>query len=222
MSSGSLQQMIIEGYKDQDFSSKVGSYTAMLNPQSYSQNYNSQYSVEQGQGTPDASIKYEKSTPSNLNFELLFDATGVVNPKRTDLVKEITSFKKVAYDYNGNIHSPNYLKLIWGQSLLFKCRLTSMKVNYTLFKPDGTPLRAKVTVDFKEFQTPSQAITKNSPDMTHIKTVRAGDSLPELVYDVYQEDAHILSVAKYNHLDTIMNLEVGRQLYFPPLIDQPI
>ncbi len=212
-----LQQMTVVGYKDENFSSKVGSYTAMLNPETYSQNFDVQYNVEQGQGTPDATIKYEKSTPSTVNFDLIFDGTGVVNAKRTDLASEISKFKKVVYDYNGNIHSPNYLKLIWGKALLYKCRLTSLKINYTLFKPDGSPLRAKLSVSFKEFQTPSAALDRNSPDMTHVKTVVSGDLLPSLVYDVYRDENHILKVADHNKLDSIMHLEPGKRLYFPPL-----
>lgn len=212
-----LQQMTVVGYKDENFSSKVGAYTAMLNPETYSQNFDVQYNVEQGQGTPDATIKYEKSTPSTVNFDLIFDATGVVNSKRTNLASEISKFKKVVYDYNGNIHSPNYLKLIWGKAMLYKCRLTSLKINYTLFKPDGSPLRAKLTVAFKEFQTPSAALDKNSPDMTHVKTVVAGDLLPSLVYDVYRDESHILKVAEHNKLDSILHLSPGSKLYFPPL-----
>ncbi|MEO9481954.1 MAG: LysM peptidoglycan-binding domain-containing protein [Ekhidna sp.] len=212
-----LQQMTVVGYKDENFSSKVGAYTAMLNPETYSQNFDVQYNVEQGQGTPDATIKYEKSTPSTVNFDLIFDATGVVNSKRTNLASEISKFKKVVYDYNGNIHSPNYLKLIWGKAMLYKCRLTSLKINYTLFKPDGSPLRAKLTVAFKEFQTPSAALDKNSPDMTHVKTVVAGDLLPSLVYDVYRDESHLLKVAEHNKLDSILHLAPGAKLYFPPL-----
>lgn len=215
--SGKLQPLTIEGYKDENFSSKIGSYSAMLNPESYSQSLSIQYNEEQGQGTPDASIKYEKSPPSTLSFELVFDATGVVDSTRTDLVSEITKFKKIAYDYNGNIHSPNYLKLIWGKALLYKCRLITMKINYTLFRPDGSPLRAKVNVDFKEFQNPTEAMEDNSPDMTHLHVVVAGDMLPALTYNVYQKEAHLLKVAEYNKLDTIMYLVPGSKLYFPPI-----
>ncbi|MDW3211150.1 MAG: LysM peptidoglycan-binding domain-containing protein [Reichenbachiella sp.] len=216
--SGKLQPLTIEGYKDENFSSQVGSYTAMLNPESYSHSLNVQYSEEQGAGTPDASIKYEKSTPSSVNFDLVFDATGVVDKNRTDLTSEITKFKKVAYDYNGSIHSPNFLKLIWGKAMLFKCRLTTMKINYTLFKPDGSPLRAKVSVTFKEFQNPSEAMEDNSPDMTHVKTVIAGEQLPALTYDVYQDESQMLMVAEHNKLDTLMHIKPGTKLYFPPLV----
>ena len=95
-----------------------------------------------------------------------------------------------------------------------------MKVNYTLFKPDGSPLRAKVNVDFKEFQTPTDALDKSSPDMTHQKTVVSGDLLPALTYDVYGDEAHLLKVAEHNKLDTIMTLTPGARLYFPSLTDQ--
>lgn len=219
MSEGKLQPLTIEGYKDEGFSSKVGSYAVMINPESYSQDFSIQYNEEQSQGSPDASIKYDKTVPSTLSFDMIFDATGVVDSKRTDLAGEITKFKKVAYDYNGVIHSPNYLKLIWGKALLYKCRLTSMKVNYTLFKSDGSPLRAKVSVSFKEFQTPTQAMENSSPDMTHLKVVIAGDMLSTLTYDVYQDESHLLKVAEYNKLDSIMQLVPGSKLYFPPLTD---
>ena len=217
MSVAKLQPLTIEGYKDKNFGSSVGSYKALINPETYTQNFSITYNEEQGQGTPDASIKYEKSPPSTLSFELIFDATGVVSGKRTDLTKELNDFKKIAYTYNGGIHEPNYLKLLWGNAMLYKCRLTSLKITYTLFKPDGTPLRAKATVDFKEYQTPTQALEDNSPDMTHVRVVKSGDLLPAMVDDVYGDQGYVLQVAEHNQLDNLLELDSGQKLYFPPI-----
>jgi hypothetical protein len=50
-------------------------------------------------------------------------------------------FKSIVYNYNGEVHNPNYLKLSIGE-LIFNGRLVSFEVNYTGFKADGTPLKA--------------------------------------------------------------------------------
>ncbi len=215
----SLKYLSITAYKDKSFNSKVGTYTVMINPEKYSHTYSVDYSEKQGQGTPDATIKYHKSTPQTISFELVFDATGVVSTSRTDLVSEVNNFKKLAYDYNGDIHSPNYLELNWGEALSFQCRLTSLAINYTLFKPDGTPLRARANVSFKEYQDPEKAdsASATSPDLTHLVTVIAGDTLPALTYRVYGDSAYYLQVARFNQLDNFRNLTPGTQIQFPPL-----
>ena len=68
-------------------------------------------------------------------------------------------------------HKPNYLIITWG-SLSFRCFLTSMDVEYKLFKPDGTPLRAMVKATFKRFIEAEERVAEennNSPDLTHYR-----------------------------------------------------
>lgn len=216
----SIQQLKITGYKDDTFNSQVGSYTAMLNPESYTQSFNINYNQEQAQGSPDATLKYDKTTPSTVKFDLMFDATGVVNTTVTDVGSEIQKFRKVAYDYNGDIHSPNYLEVTWGNAMTYQCKLTSMTVNYTLFKSDGTPLRAKVSIDLTEYVAPTKPVDDESPDMTHVVRVKSGDLLPLMTYNVYSDKGHLLKVAEHNKLDSIIQLTPGSKLYFPPLAKQ--
>lgn len=220
-SSGKLQYLTIVGYKDNAFGTKVGSYRALINPDKYTQNFHVEYNFEQGLGTPNSSIKFKYSPPSDISFELLFDGTGVISQSRTDVQTEIENFKKIVYDYNGEIHSPNYLKLIWGSGLSFQCRLTSLSFNYTLFRSDGTPLRAKGNVSFKNYVSPKQVKTDSdnqSPDMTHERTVRAGDTLPTLTKEIYGDNSHYLKVAAYNKLSNFRYLVPGSVIYFPPLV----
>lgn len=216
-----LKYLKITAYKDNALNSEIGDYTVMLNPETYTQNYAVQYNIEQAPGTPNTTLRFEVSTPQELSFDLVFDGTGVVNYNRTDLLTEIESFKNVVYTYNGDIHSPNYLKLSWGEAMNFPCRLTSLAITYKLFKPDGTPLRAEAKVSFKEYQDPlviEMEAKRNSPDMSHIITVVAGDTLPALAYKVYGENGHYLKVATFNQLDNFRKLKPGSKIQFPPLI----
>ena len=75
-----------------------------------------------------------------------FFAIGVTVPLGSHVfdADSIKAFKQLVYQYNGTIHSPNYLQVVWG-GLAFKCRLTSLNIDYTLFDSNGAPLRAKLT-----------------------------------------------------------------------------
>lgn len=216
-----LQHLTIEAYSDKSFNASVGSYKVMLNPETYTHRYTVDYSEKQASGRPDTSIKYEKSAPPGLSFDLIFDATGVVDSSKTDLLSELEQFRNIVYTYSGEIHGPNYLKLIWGKALSFQCRLTAMSVTYKLFRPDGTPIRAEVKVTFKRYEDPESIVhdmQNKSPDMSRIVTVVAGDTLPALTYKAYGESQHYLQVARFNHLDNFRDLQAGTKIIFPPLV----
>lgn len=218
--SGDLLYLTMEGFKDKNFSESVGTYVAMINPEKYTEKFRIEYNDEQSPGSPNTVIKYRRSLPSDLDFELIFDGTGVVNPKRTQLMSELGKFKRIVYDYNGDIHSPNYLKLTWGKALKYQCRLTSLSINYTLFKPDGTPLRAKASVGFRNYIAPEKLEAEKdnqSPDLTHEVLIKAGDNLPLLSQKIYGDSKYYLKVAKYNKLINFRELVPGSTIFFPPL-----
>ena len=48
MSVAKLQPLTIQGYKDKNFGSSVGSYKALINPESYTQNFSITYNEEVG------------------------------------------------------------------------------------------------------------------------------------------------------------------------------
>lgn len=219
-SSGQLVKMKITPYKNAAFSTKTGSaYTVMINPEKYSHNFSVTYNKEQAPGTSGVSTKFNRIQPEKISFELIFDVTGAVPTQVQNVSTEITKFLNAVYTYNGDIHSPNYLELSWG-TFLFRCRLTSLDISYTLFRPDGSPLRAKANVSFEQYIDQSTlALSENntSPDLTHIITVRAGDTLPLLCNQIYDSPAYYLEIARVNNLVDFRKLQPGQQLMFPPL-----
>ena len=59
---------------------------------------------------------------------------------------EIKKIERIVYTYNGDIHRPNYVQVQWGKNINFNSVLKSFDTTYTLFRPDGTPLRAKISL----------------------------------------------------------------------------
>lgn len=223
--SGSLEHMVVMAYADKKFTKKVGEYTVLINPASYKHVYQITYNDVQAQGSAGGSPVYNRTPSDTVTFQLVFDGTGVVPsiipgvvPFAEDgIVKQISAFRKLVFSYNGNIHSPNYLALSWG-TLLFRCRLQSFKVDYTLFKPDGTPLRARVNVTAKGYNDEVEIelrANRSSADLSHVVTVKAGDTLPLLCYDIYGTSDPYIKVAAVNRLTDFRDLRPGQQLVFP-------
>lgn len=216
-------QLKITGYTNKKFSKafKGDPYKAMINPESIKWKRNIDYNLQQSAGSSSASQKY-KSTPSDeLSFEIVIDCTGVVDVKRVNMAKEIGDLEKIIFKYNGKIHRPNYVKIQWGKSMIFKSVLKNMDVSYTLFKPDGSPLRAKVALSFGQYIAPAEVEKKDkpeSPDMSHMVDVVQGDTLPGLCDRIWNDDSYYIQVAEYNGLNKFRQLKGGNRLVFPPII----
>lgn len=226
MLQGKLRKMKIVSYTSADYSddSRDGEFTAVINPESYQLDYKIEYNSEQGQGNSSTQQRYNFTKPEDLSFEFLFDATGALStgvpgPPKEDITEEIQQFKDMLTAYVGEKHEPRYLKLFWG-TLLFKGRLSTLQIQFKLFRPDGRPLRAVAKATFKgSIEENFRVALENaqSPDVTHVRTVIAGDTLPLMCHRIYGDSRFYLEVARINGLSDFRNLHTGDELLFPPL-----
>ena len=95
-----------------------------------------------------------------------------------------------------------------------------MSISYNLFKPDGAPLRAKLSASFSQYLTQEESnkiANKNSPDLTHVRTIREGDRLAMICEEIYGDPSYYLQVARLNGLTNISQLTPGTQISFPPI-----
>lgn len=228
---GKLTKMTLRGYKDPEFRQPTfNKYQALVNPESYALNYAVVYNQEQAAGASANAGAYVNTPPRRLEFEFLFDATGALDASglavplgllaRQGVWAQLEEFKRTVYYYEGSAHRPPYVKLEWGQ-LVFKCQLETLSVTCKLFRPDGTPIRAVAKAAFVE-TVPDHHRTAlenaQSADLTHVRTVRAGDTLPLLCYQIYDDATLYREVARVNQLLDFRRLRVGQQLFFPPLV----
>jgi hypothetical protein len=58
---------------------------------------------------------------------------------------------------------------------------------------------------------------KQSPDMTHIITLKSGESIVGWCNEIYGDASYCLDVAHYNHLPGFRNISPGTKITFPPL-----
>ena len=224
-----LEKLKIKAYETKSrggFPTKT--FEAMFNPSSFKQSYQIIWGNKdrQGYNSSGLEVEYTRSKPERLDIDLLLDGTGVdqmgivsVLGGTKSVSDRVKDFLDATFRYNGNIHEPNFLVVEWG-SLIFSCRLESVDITYNSFDRDGTPLRAELKVTFisdKEAKRLAKEENKKSPDLTHSRIVRAGDTLPLLTNAVYGSSAYCLDVARFNQLDDFRNLTPGQQILFPPL-----
>jgi hypothetical protein len=220
-------------------------YAALVNPETYVIRHKVNYNpAPPPQNNPGKNLQYNNTAPPEIQFDFIFDSTGVIpkpleglagalsgipiagaiaaaisGPPKYDIRAEIEAFKNIVLNYDGDIHEPREVLLLWG-TLAFLGKLTSLQFNHKLFQPDGTPIRVIATGVFSETINDAlrEALKKsNSPDLTHIRKVAEGDTLSLMTHKIYGDASYYLEVARVNKLVNFRNLKPGTEIFFPPI-----
>ena len=237
---GEMTKVKIQTYKYNDYNQKeTVVFTASINPTAYSLTHKVDYDIIQPNGSNAANTRFIKKSPQVLQLEFLFDGTGVMQKnsgnklintiseklgKRDKFSKkavedQLAKFYAATGEFNGTIHKPYTVIITWGK-FSFKGSLTEFTIDYKLFNNDGTPLRAIGKATFLESISNELAAAmakKSSPDLTHKRTVKAGDTLPLMTERIYGDSKYYLEVAKINGLINFRQLIPGQELFFPPI-----
>ncbi|WP_020598755.1 CIS tube protein [Spirosoma panaciterrae] len=220
---GTLEKVMIQAYEDRDMQKKATErpFALPINPETYSQSYKVENESRVGSGNQGTNPNYVATLPEELKLDFFFDGTNTVEgyAQSGNVREQIQSFLTVVYRMDGKKHRPNFLQIIWGKDTTFFCVLKNLDINYTLFQPNGTPLRAKLSAVFTEYKSPEYRVrteNKQSPDLTHRRQVTKGDRLDLMTYRIYEDSQYVLQIAKANRLTTFRQLKPGQTLLFPP------
>lgn len=242
---GQLTKVVILAFDDKKYTKSIGLFELPINPEQFSQAFKVEYDLQQVKGSQGNDPKFKFTRPEELKLDFTFDGTGVVPVNRQtskadqprqfykDVVEQVQAFLSVVYVMNSEAHKPNFLRLLWGSFSFgskisgnedgasgFDCILKDLQINYTLFAPDGRPLRAKISATFVNYIEQVRRVREqgnNSPDITHLRKVKAGDTLPLMTHKVYGDPSYYLQVAKVNGLVNFRRLATNTDLRFPPI-----
>ena len=216
---GTLEKFLIKAYDKADYSGDpISQFESFINPNEITLAYELEWDAAQASGTTGSRMNFKKMKPGDLSLTFFLDGTGV-NGNVIDVQEKVEEFQTVT-GYNGTIHRPNYLKVTWGTLQVKRCVLKSASIAYKLFKPDGVPLRAVITATFSDNsddQTRVALAQDQSPDLTHVRMAKAGDSLPAMCFQIYGDPRYYLEVARANRIDNFRKLTPGTKVFFPPL-----
>ena len=169
--SGGISKLIIKSYADNTFASEMEHFEASINPEDIHIVRDINYNIAQPPGMP-GMLFYDASAPRLLTFKLLFDDTGIIPDAPEGGVEgQLSYLSKVISDLQGDSNSPSYIRVIWGV-IDFKGRLAHLETTYTRFRPEGTPIRAKVSVSVLE-EVDTTATHQSSDSQTNNQPSKA-------------------------------------------------
>ena len=146
-----VAKLVIKVYGDSDFGTEKGEFVSTINPKDLKIYNEIEYSDSQTFGNPNWTLQYNISRPKILSFSLLFDNTGIFLNSNIDVKQQVRSLESLISSYQEDINEPFYIRVIWG-SIDFKGKLLKMQTNYSMFKNDGSPIRAQTDISIIEFK----------------------------------------------------------------------
>lgn len=169
-------------------------------------------------------LKYAGGSSATYELELLFDSYSSTPPKD---VREYTN-KLMQLTLRGGgysmflvpFSSPPTVSFVWGKITLFAAVVEKVEITYTMFAPDGTPIRAKATVSFKQNELIGDDIipAQNPTSRTDSRKTRyafAGQRLDQIAFEEYNDSRYWRLLAEANGLDDPFNLADGQLLVIP-------
>ncbi|HVI44766.1 MAG TPA: hypothetical protein VM802_07845 [Chitinophaga sp.] len=218
-----VEKIVIRQYLDPVLQlSAGGEFVIPINPESYAQSYKVEARQKSTGGNQGSDPEYKFTPPEQLKLDFILDNTGTIEGNildGTEVREQVKKLLDIVYEMKGKSHRPAYLKIQWGL-FKFDCILVSLDINYVLFKPNGNPLRAKVSANFTQYVAPTKRVKeqgKESPDLFHSVKVADSDTLPLLCYKSYGNPALYPQVAYYNSLASLRSLKTDQELIFPPV-----
>lgn len=192
----------------------------MFNPFEYTVSKSNSYTETAQNRSNTSQLEFQKAGCQTLKLDLMFDTYESGNDVSRETEK-LWDLMEVSFEGQGDETRkvpPPAVMFHWGV-FRFAAVITTMSQRFILFKQDGTPVRAKVTVTFKQHRDfedyDRQNPTSGGGDIERIYRLVAGDRLDIIAYQVYGDSARWRDIAEYNRITDPLNLRAGQRLIIP-------
>jgi hypothetical protein len=177
--------------------------------------------------------QFVRGDAEKLTLELFFDSTEKGTGLGATSVTTQTDKMFTMARINPQTHAPPIVTVGWGthfpgDSLTgpmasqsrqsFIGVIESIKQKFTLFSPEGIPLRATVNLTIREYRTLDDQIAKlnlKSPDRTHSHTLKGGETLSGVAAEEWDRPGAWRHIADENELEDPRRLRAGTFLTIP-------
>jgi nucleoid-associated protein YgaU len=161
-------------------------------------------------------LQWVRGGAETLSMDLLVDTSGTLEDVRVKYVDRLRGL----LDIDATLHAPPIVRFTW-DAAVFTGVLESLATSYTLFDPQGVPLRARLTVSMKEYRPAAVQVReepRTSPTVDKVWVVGAGDTLSGIAAAVYKDAGRWRVLAEANAIADPRALEPGRLLTIPRLV----
>lgn len=198
--------------------SSRGRITFQFNPNELTLSKSARWGNEPARGAEHTGpSEFQGAEPSTLALEMFFDASvgGLDVPKTVD--KLFNCCVPTAQSRGQRKPVPPLVVFHWGKITGFAAFITSVSATYTLFTPDGTPVRATCQVNLQEIATEPGRQNPTSGALAAQRThvLVAGETLASVAARDYGDPAMWRGLADFNGIDDPMRVPPGTSLLVP-------
>jgi hypothetical protein len=198
--------------KNHDIKDDHGHIKVMYNPEDLTL---SQHATVDGVGN---NVYFSRTDPDDLVVTLFFDSYE----DRTDIRLKTNQILSLTEPWKvpGKLAVPPTVKFMWGSNNLFTGIVTRVDQKFTMFLPSGVPVRADLTVTFKEVLTDTADLRAQGFDnCRRLWTVSATDRLDSIAFATLGDRTQWRMIADangiYNPISFPDGQWVGRTIAIP-------
>ena len=203
---------------------KAGNTVAcMFRPKEYTITKRNSWQMKEVKGKDLPQLEFSGGGSSTLTMELFFDtyeSGGDVRKEYTNEIWGLTAIDDSLTDKINKKGRPPIVQFKWGPVVSFKAVIENITQKFTMFKANGTPVRATLNVTFKEAEKPGkypfQNPTTSSTPGYKVRIIKEGESLDWIAQEEYGDPALWRFIAETNNLEDPMKLSPGQKLSIAP------
>jgi hypothetical protein len=181
-------------------------------------------------------LQFVRGQNEKMTVDLFFDTTesgmGPGATSVTTLTDRIYELVKI----EPTRHAPPICSFLWNSKFPgadlsdhagnqkrteFKCIVESIKQKFTLFSPEGVPLRATLTLTLREYKTLDEQLHQlnlSSPDRSHSHVMQQGETLSSIAGRYYRKPGAWRPIAEANSIEDPRRLATATFLTIPPIV----
>lgn len=194
-----------------------------FNPTEYSVEYGASFQETAVPGLNNPIVQFVNGSSEILAMDLLFDTYTDGGGSNVALkTGEFVSLVKI----DGDTHAPPRVEFKWGK-FTFRAVVEKISQRFTMFLGDGTPVRATLSVTFKQYKTIKEQLEdprRNSADKTKQRILGkvegfrpTAEALWSLSAEEYGEPRFWRDIARRNDIEDPRTLGNGDIVLVPPL-----
>jgi nucleoid-associated protein YgaU len=220
-------QLLVDGRKEP--------IVVQFNPTEFSLDKSAQIAEITIPGLDTPLLQFVRGQNERLTLDLFFDTTengmGQGATSVTTLTDPFYELVKIV----PKTHAPPICTFTWSDKFTgsdftfyagnqkrngFRCIVEGVKQKFTLFSPEGVPLRATLTVTLREYKTLDDQLKQlnlHSPDRTQSHIVQQGETLASIAAEHYEKPEEWRNIADANDIEDPRRLVAGNFLTVPPI-----
>lgn len=194
-----------------------------FNPTEYAVEHGASYQETPVPGLSNPILQFVNGAAEMLTMDLLFDT--YTDSGGTDVSEDTRQFTDLLA-IDADTHAPPRVEFKWGV-FAFRAVVEKISQRFTMFLGDGTPVRATLSVTFKQYRTIAEQLEnprRDSADKTKHRVLGkvegfrpTAETLWQLSAEEYGEVSFWRQIARHNKVEDPRTLKSGDVMLVPPL-----